>query len=263
MANLSGQTIQSTYPGLLNLNTATTGITSTPQAITDGLGNNTGARIGTNFFEAPNLINFNRTLRPDYMGSGLQASTAANPAGLQNRLFYNLFYDTGYNSFSAVTYNLQTLSTTSDAVTFYVYTLQTVPLIGYAPKDLVFSASGLITTGTTGFKTTTFASNFSLSGTGGGYYVYGFSISNASVTPTVRFGNRTPIALGLSTTLDSLGFFLPSGGTASTIAGRGNPGASSQVLGTNILSSYTESDVSSQYNPIAPGAWGMLLNVVK
>ena len=263
MANLSGQTIQSTYPGLLNLNTATTGITSTPQAITDGLGNNTGARIGTNFFEAPNLINFNRTLRPDYMGTGIQPSSSANPAGLQGRLFYNLFYDTGFNSYSAITYNLQTVSTTSDVVTFYIYTLQTVPQVGYAPKDLVFSATNLTTTGATGFRTLTFGSNFSLSGTGGGFYVYGFSISNGGVTPTVRFGNRTPIAVSLGSNYDSLGYFIPSGTTTTTLAGRANPGASSQVLGTNILSSYTESDVFSQYNPIAPGSWGILLNVVK
>lgn len=262
MANLSGQTIQSTYPGLLNLNTATTGITSTPQAITDGFGNDTGVKIATNFLEAPNMVNINRTLRPDYMGSGLQAATAANPAGLQGRLFYNVYYDTGFNAYSAVTYNLQTLSTTSDAVTFYVYTLQSVPLIGYAPKDLVFSASNLTTTGTTGFKTTTFPSNFSVSGTGGGYYVYAFSISNSGVTPTVRFGNRTPIALGLSTPFDSLGFFLSSGGTTSTTAGRTNPGAGSQVL-TTVQSSYTESDIQSFYNSSVPGAWGMLLNVVR
>ncbi len=222
-----------------------------------------GAKIATNFFEAPNLININRTLKPDYMGSGIQAATTANPAGLQGRLFYNVYYDTGFNAYSAVTYNLQTLSTTSDAVTFYVYTLQTVPLIGYAPKDLVFSASNLTTTGTTGFKTTTFASNFSVSGTGGGYYVYAFSIANAGVTPTVRFGNRTPITVSLGSNYDSLGYFLPSGATTSTLAGRANPGASSQVLGTNILSSYTESDVVSQFNPMAPGAWGILLNVVK
>lgn len=263
MANLSGQTIQSTYPGLLNLNTATTGITSTPQAITDGLGNNTGIQIGTNFLQAPNLINFNRTFRPDYMGSGIQAVASANPAGLQNRLFYNLFYDTGFNSYSALTYNLNTLSTTNDVVSFYIYTLQVVNQVGYAPKDLVFSGTGLISTGTTGVKTFTFPSNISLSGTGGGYYVYGFSISNSGTTPTVRFSNRSPITAPISGPLDSLGFYIPSGTTSSTIAGRTLPGAGSQVLGTNILSSYTETDIISQYNTSVPGPWGMLLNVVK
>lgn len=262
MANLSGQTIQSTYPGLLNLNTATTGITSTPQAITDGFGNNTGSRIATNFFEAPNLINYDRTFRPDYIGTGLQAATAANPAGLQSRLFYNLFYDTGFNSFSAVTYNLQTLTTTSDSVAFYVYTCQIVNQVGYAPKDLVFSATGLVTTGSTGLKVTTFPSNVSMSGTGGGFYVYGFVITNTGATPTVRFGNRQPIATAIGTPIDTLGFYIPSGGTATTVAGRTAPGVGSQVL-TTVQSAYTANDILSFYNSSVPGAWGMLLNVVK
>lgn len=263
MANLSGQTIQSTYPGLLNLNTATTGITSTPQAITDGLGNNTGLRIATNYLEAPNIINYNRQLKPDYIGTGFQATSAANPGGLQNRLMYNIFYDTGYNSYSAVSYNLQVATTTNDVVTFYIYTLQSVNQVGYSPKDLVYSATGLVTTGSTGIKTTTFGTNISMSGTGGGYYVYGYSISNSGTTPTVRFGNRQPIAVSILSPGDTLGYFIPSGTTNTNMVGRTQPGVGNQVLGTNILSSYTESDVFSQYNPMIPGAWGFLLHVVK
>lgn len=44
MSNLTGQQIQNTYEGLLNLEDSTTGITSNLQAIQDGLGNNTGDR---------------------------------------------------------------------------------------------------------------------------------------------------------------------------------------------------------------------------
>lgn len=262
MANLSGQTIQSTYPGLLNLNVATTGITSTPQAITDGFGNDTGIDIATDYFAAPNLINYQRTFRPDYIGSGFAGATAANPGGLQNRLHYNLFYDTGFNSFSAVTYNLQTLTTTNDSVSFYVYTLQLVNQIGYAPKDLVFSATGLVTTGSTGIKTTTFPSSFSLSGTGGGFYVYGFVITNTGTTPTVRFANRAPITTSIGTPIDILGFILPPAPTASLVAGRTPPGVGNMVL-TTVQSAYTASDITSFYNSSVPGAWGMLLNVAK
>lgn len=262
MANLTGQAIKDTYFGLLNLNVATTGITSTPQAITDGYGNDTGLDIATNYLSAPNMINYNREFKPDYIGTGFQAATAANPASLQSRLFYNLFYDTGYNSFSAITYNLQTLTTTSDSVAFYVYTLQVVNQVGYAPKDLVFSATGLVTTGSTGIKTTTFPSNFSLSGTGGGFYVYGFVITNTGATPTVRFGTRQPIAGAIGTPLDSLGYYIASGGTSVTQAGRTAAGAGSQVL-TTVQSAYTANDILSFYNTSIPGAWGMLLNVVK
>ena len=48
MPTLSGQTIQSTYQGLIKLADSTSGITSTPQQIQDGLGNDTGTRIATN-----------------------------------------------------------------------------------------------------------------------------------------------------------------------------------------------------------------------
>jgi hypothetical protein len=58
MSNLTGQQINQTYPGLLNLETSTTGITENLQAIQDGLGNNTGLRIATNQLEVPNIQSF-------------------------------------------------------------------------------------------------------------------------------------------------------------------------------------------------------------
>jgi hypothetical protein len=48
MGTLSGQTIQNTYDGLLKLEDSTNPITSSPQFIQDGLGNNTNMKIGTN-----------------------------------------------------------------------------------------------------------------------------------------------------------------------------------------------------------------------
>ena len=56
MSTLTGQQINLTYPGLLNLETSTTGITSNPQQIQDGLGNNTGIKIATNYLTAPNVL---------------------------------------------------------------------------------------------------------------------------------------------------------------------------------------------------------------
>jgi hypothetical protein len=141
MANLSGQTIQSTYPGLLNLNTATTGITSTPQAITDGLGNDTGLNIATNYLAAPNLLNYYSEFLPDYGGVGFGVGSATNPANSNNRLIYSAFWDSGVNAYSALTYNLQTLTTTNDTVTFSLYTAQMVDGIGIAPKDLIYNSN--------------------------------------------------------------------------------------------------------------------------
>jgi hypothetical protein len=104
MSNLTGQQIQNTYDGLLNLQDSTNGITSTLQPIQDGLGNNTGARIATNFFTAPNVPNLNMNLIPDYMGCGAGAGVGiAQSPNSQNRLQYNIFYDNGVASYSAIT----------------------------------------------------------------------------------------------------------------------------------------------------------------
>ena len=59
MSNLTGQQIKNTYPGLLNLATATSGITSSYQQVQDGLGNNTNTRISTNGILSPNLPSLN------------------------------------------------------------------------------------------------------------------------------------------------------------------------------------------------------------
>lgn len=48
MGTLTGQQINNTYDGLLKLSDSTTGITSTFQAIEDGLGNNTGGGFSNN-----------------------------------------------------------------------------------------------------------------------------------------------------------------------------------------------------------------------
>ena len=47
MSALTGNQIKDTYQGLLKLADSTTGITSSFQAVQDGLGNDTGLRIAT------------------------------------------------------------------------------------------------------------------------------------------------------------------------------------------------------------------------
>ncbi len=88
MPTLSGQTIQSTYQGLLKLANSTSGITSTPQQIQDGLGNDTGTRIATNFLSAPNVFPMTSSANfiPDYMGPGFLSAAVVPQANQQNKL---------------------------------------------------------------------------------------------------------------------------------------------------------------------------------
>ena len=263
MANLSGQTIQSTYPGLLNLNTATTGITSSPQAITDGLGNNTGIDIATNYLAAPNILNYQSNLQPDYMGVGFSVGGTANQANSQNRLIYGVLYDTGFNSYSAITYNMVSATTTSDVVSFSLYTPQMVTGYGISPKDLIVSGITLTSTGAAGVKTTSISPNLSFSGQGGGgFYIYAFVVSNANVTPTVRYGVRTTTTGAFPVFSDSLGFNISNAGTSLQPAGRSVLTASLGVINT-VQSSYTAADIQSQWSSVAASNWGFGLNVVK
>jgi hypothetical protein len=262
MANLSGQTIQSTYPGLLNLNTATTGITSTPQAITDGLGNDTGLNIATNYLAAPNLLNYYSEFVPDYGGVGFGVGSATNPANSNNRLIYSAFWDSGVNAYSALTYNLQTLTTTNDTVTFSLYTAQMVDGIGIAPKDLILSGVSMTTTGTTGVKKTNLVSDVSFSGySGGGYYIYGYVITSTAATPTIRFTTRNT-TVGSYSNFDSMGFFLTSAGTSLVPASKTQLQVNAGVLNT-VQASYSKSDIQNQWVATNAINWGFGLNTVK
>jgi hypothetical protein len=266
MANLTGQAIQNTYPGLLNLQTATTGITSSLQSIQDGLGNNTGSRIGTNFFTAPNVVNLNMNLLPDYMGTGINQGTGtAMSTNSQNRLQYNIFYDNGVASYSAITYNLGTLTSTSDVVTAYFYSLQLVPTIGIAPKDLIMSGITLQSTGSTGLKTTTLPSTLSFSGTGGGFYVFAYYVSNSNVTPTVRYGGAN-FAVPPNSFQSTLGYYIATNGISTQAGARNSLTAtSSYIINTlPVQSSYSESDIqTNQSLSNGNGMMGFALNVIR
>lgn len=262
MANLSGQTIQSTYPGLLNLNTATTGITSTPQAITDGYGNNTGIDIAIDYLAAPNILNYPSRYSGDYGGTGFGVGSAANQANSQNRLIYGFLWDSGIDAYSALTYNLQTLTSTSDVVDFYLYTLQIVPGYGYAPKDLIYSGTQMTSTGSTGVKTTALASNVSFSGYGGGgFYIYAFNVQNSNVTPTVRYTTRT-FSTGTGLPPESMGYYLTNAGTSIVQVGKTTPAAGLTVLNT-VRPNYTEADIATDWSSVTAVGWGIALNTVR
>jgi hypothetical protein len=187
MASLSGQTIQSTYPGLLKLETATTGITSSLQAIQDGLGNNTGLRISTSQLESDNIPSF-VPLRARYYGNGFGNVSATNyAAGIQNTILATPFYDNGNYSYSAISINVVNQTSTSDTLDFAIYTSQMINPNGLYPHAPIIS--GLTAdVSSTGIKTVSFGSNISLSGYGAGVYWLVWKVSNSGVQPTFRPG---------------------------------------------------------------------------
>jgi hypothetical protein len=266
MSNLTGQQIQNTYDGLLNLQDSTNGITSNLQAIQDGLGNNTGARIATNFFTAPNVLNLNMNLLPDYMGNGVNSGTGtAMSVNSQNRLQYNIFYDNGVASYSAITYNLGTVTSSSDVVSGYFYSLQLVPSIGIAPKDLIMSGITLASTGGTGFRTTSLPTTLSFSGTGGGYYVWAYYVSNGGVTPTVRYGGPIVQVRNHSFT-ETLGYFPNTTNTIlNNVSRLGISPQGTYIINTlAVQSSYSNSDIqTNQSTTNGNGLIGFGLNVIK
>lgn len=263
MSNLTGQQIQNTYPGLLNLATATTGITSTYQQIQDGLGNNTNTRISTTGIISPNVVGMNN-LKPDYCGNGFNPGAGtANTALTQNKVLYIPFYDAGNFSFSAITYNLGTLTSTSDVVTMAFYTMQQVPIIGVAPKDLIISGITLESATSTGLKTTTLPSTLSFSGTGGGWYIAAFYVSNSGATPTVRYGGPLINAANQAYAYN-IGFYLATSGLSPVVGQRiGSFGNIMASLNLAFQSSYSSAEITANVSSTLTNTpWGFALKTI-
>jgi hypothetical protein len=264
MANLTGQAIQNTYPGLLNLATATTGVTSTPQQIQDGLGNNTGTRIGTNFLTNPMVFGM-ADYKADYYGVGFTATGVAPVASTQNILIGNLFYDNGTYDYSAITYNLSTATTTSDVVTIAFYSTQYVDGVGVAPSVLIQSGITLSSTAPLGVKTTSLPSALSFSGFGPGYYFMMMRISNAGVTPTVRYTGSGNALITAGVPIAKLGFTLTPAGTAAQLPTK-SVGGTTQIAYsglTNFQTSFSTTDVRTFSSTVTPPGYGFTLNTIK
>lgn len=262
MSNLTGQQIKDTYEGLLNLQDSTNGITSSYQQIQDGLGNNTNTRISTQGIISPNVVGMgNQILKADYYGNGFASGTAVPPANGQNRTLFQPFYDSGNFSYSGISYNLGTLSSTSDVVNVAFYTAQFVPLVGYAPKDLIMSGITFesVAPSTTGIKTTLLPSTLSFSGTGGGFFIAAFYVANAGVTPTVRYG--TPlIQVANQAYAYNLGYVLNSTNNGLNVATKYATSFNIfSAINLPFQSTYTTTDISSNiittltYNAIGFG----------
>ena len=217
MANLSSQQINQTYPGLLNLETATTGITQNLQAVQDGLGNNTGLVIAENYLGGSSLMPAYKDQVNTTYGTGINSGvgTAFN-AGSVNLLQSLAFYDRGDIVYSAITLAVGTITSTSDSVELGLYSSQTLQDgTGIQPKDRLVNLGSLDSTalGTTGFKKIVFPTPVSL-GKGGAFFLC-FVITNpGNVAPTFRF--RTPVNQTAQSTFLSMmyGWVLEQGGTS-------------------------------------------------
>jgi hypothetical protein len=261
MSNLTGQQINQTYDGLLNLQDSTTGITSTFQQIQDGLGNNTGLSIKQNQLQGGGLFS-STYLMPQYMGSGFQIAAGTQfAAGTQNIIMASPFYDSGVFSYSAMSYYLGTVTSTSDTCEAAIYSAQYINGGGLQPKDVIISGLTIETTGSTGIKTISFPSNISMSGTGAGPYFVVFKISNGGVQPTFRQG----IAGGYQGTASVFyGHGINAAGTAYAGALKLN-GNNLVYSGTSTFQNPYPSSIATTQSSTATivgGAFGILLHVV-
>jgi hypothetical protein len=261
MSNLTGQQINQTYPGLLNLATATTGITTTPQQIQDGLGNNTGVKIATNYLTAPNVLGI-QDYKADYYGLGFTTISNVPVASTQNIIIAQPFYDNGTYDYSAMTYNVITATTSSDVITCGFYTGQYVDGVGFAPSQLIQSGITL-TTNSIGVKVTTLPSTLSFSGYGPGYYFWLYKISNAGVTPTTRLGGSTGAVLA-PIYFSKLGFTLTPAGTSAQLPMKAIQQPIIAYSGlTNLQASYSATDVRTFSSTVTPNVAGFCFNTIK
>jgi len=205
MATLSGQTIQSTYQGLIKLQTSTTGITSTLQTIEDGLGNPTTIKVSTGRTNIDNFYSY-QNLKPRFTGNGKSnASQAQQASGNQNILQAFPFFDSGIHSYSALTYGVSTITSTSDVVELAFYTPQT-GVNGLVPFERVGSVQTLTGLTSATEQTIPFSGgNISFSATGSGVYFMVYKYSNAGVQPTLRLNSQVVSPLITSFESSTLG----------------------------------------------------------
>jgi hypothetical protein len=264
MGTLTGQQIKDTYEGLLKLEDSTTGITSTPQQIQDGLGNNTGVKIATNFLTAPNVLGM-QDYKGDYYGLGFGTIGTAPVASSQNVMIAIPFYDNGSYDYSAITYNVTNVTSTSDVVDIGFYTTQFVDGVGLAPSVLVQSGTTLISN-STGVKTTTLPATLSFSAYGPGVYFYMMKITNGGVTPTVRYGGAVYNAIFAQYVGLKSGYQLAPAGTA-VISPYKSPAGQAVIVYsglTNFQTSYSTSDVSTFSTTVTfAQPYGFVVNTIK
>jgi len=263
MATLSGQTIQSTYNGLLKLADSTTGITDSYQQIQDGLGNDTGILLKNNYiFDSAHITK--TIFKPISLGTGFINTSTFGYGNISNYLCAIPFWDNGQYEYSSITVNVRTVTSTSDVLTFAFYNSQ-VTSNGILPKDLIMSGI-TIPVNALNKRTVTLPSNLIFSATPGLNWLM-FKVTNGGVSPTLRLG--TPAINNMNTALFNKYGYANSAGlyftTTSTL---------SQSIATNIYAfsgltnyevSFTESTIVNAQSIIPLGGqqpFGFLLNLI-
>jgi len=265
MSSLTSQQINDTYAGLLKLADSTTGITDNFQYIQDGLGNNLPLQVKNGQIQGQNIFSFGYYV-PDYEGPGFTTTAAQFPAGSQNVLIGVPFYMNGLNSFSAITYRVQTATTSSDTATLSFYTTQFVPGFGLQPKDLVLSGVSL-EVGSTGLKTTALPSTLSFSAYGSGIYWVVMKVSNSGVQPTIRYAADPGLGLGgffgqqLGLQFDASGAVMTSFNKQTGTSFNRNASIYSSL--STYKTSFDASDFSGGVLNATYSSFGFALNVIK
>lgn len=198
MSNLTSLNINQSFQGLINLSDSTTGITSTPQQLQDGLGNDTGIKIATNRLEGGNIYNVYRAGIAQYYGTGFFQNTPSTPTNAGNILSNQVFYDNGLYSYSAISIYCHTLAA-GESVDIAFYNAQYLETYGYVPYQKLVAEVNIPLT-STGIKTASFATPLTFSATGAGVYWIVCKF-NGAATPVAR---TTPIPSGIRQFCDTL-----------------------------------------------------------
>lgn len=194
MSTLSGQTINSTYQGLLKLDDSTTGITSSYQQIQDGLGNNTDVLIKQGGIKTLTQMGQENTISGEYFGVGI-GTTSTTPGvalyALPDRYSFIPFYDNGFYSYSAITVFVSaTNGGTSEIHQFALYDTQWVSPLGIMPNNKIGDTIAPNFSTTAGFQTFTFSSPVSFP-QGLNYVVY---IAQNLTSPGAQITSRLRVA---------------------------------------------------------------------
>jgi len=266
MGTLSGQTIQNTYDGLLKLEDSTNAITSSPQFIQDGLGNNTNMKIGTNIFSSSNTLAMGGEWIPQFVGPGYRVTATAWNANTQNKILYYPFYDAGQFSYSAMTVSINSISNNGTSMDLAFYDSQYISGLGIAPKDLVLSGISINST-TSGLTTVTFASNMSYSGTGAGFKCAVLKLSNSGATPNFNITQDREFSNSANGFTSTIGYI--KNGTEAAAGIRSANRIGDRILLTSLTdfqTSYSANDIETTFsgNTVArANSLGWIFHVVK
>lgn len=270
MSSLTSQQINNSYQGLIKLENSTSGVTSNLQTLQDGLGNDLDMKVSTTRFASSTIFSTSNW-KPDYAGNGFTTTAVVYNAGTQNLLNSTIFYDRGLYDYSAITFHVQTASTTSDQVDLAFYTAQWVDGRGLQPYQLIMSGINFSTgdLSSTGRKTVALPSTLSFSATGQDIYFVVAKVSNGGVTPTVRFGSAGS-AMGFSLPASNLSIGMCESPDAAEIISVIPTTNSQSTLGqyyTTLAAFKTQFDAadfpSGEVSNTSYNGLGFALNVIK